>query len=66
MLSTHDPDHAFAVASRVILMRDGKVVAAGVPADVLTPARLLEVYGVEVTIEKLADGRIVCIPRYAT
>ncbi len=64
LLSTHDPDHAFAIATRVALMHDGKIIAAGQPAEVLTPARLLDVYGVEVTIERLADGRTVCSPLY--
>lgn len=64
VLSTHDPDHAFAVATRVALMSEGLVVAQGAPADVLTPARLHQVYGVEVTIARLEDGRTVCAPSY--
>ncbi len=64
LLSTHDPDHAFAVATRVALMHDGTVIAEGRPGEVLTPARLRDVYGVDVTIERLADGRILCSPRY--
>lgn len=64
VLSTHDPDHAFAVATRVVLMYEGEVVASGSPADVLTADRLRDVYGVEVTIEHLVDGRTVCSPRY--
>ncbi len=65
LLSTHDPDHAFAVATRVALMQEGKVIAAGAPAEVLTPERLRDVYSVDVTIERLADGRTVCSPRYS-
>jgi len=65
LLSTHDPDHAFAVATRVALMQDGTIVATGRPADVLTPDRLRDVYGVDVTIEQLQDGRTVCSPRYS-
>ena len=64
VLSTHDPDHAFAVASRVALMRDGGIVAKGAPADVLTAERLEAVYGVKVTIERLAGGQTICAPRY--
>ncbi len=64
VLSTHDPDHAFAVATSVALMRDGAIVASGSPHAVLTADRLRDVYGVEVTIERLADGRTVCAPRY--
>lgn len=64
VLSTHDPDHAFAVSTRVALMSDGRVVAQSSPADVLTRERLREVYGVEVTIAKLADGQTLCAPQY--
>lgn len=64
LLSTHDPDHAYAVASRVALMQDGQVVTMGAPAAALTAPRLREVYGVEVSIEHLPDGRIICAPRY--
>lgn len=64
LLSTHDPDHAFAVATRVALMHEGTIIAAGPPAPVLTPDRLRKVYGVGVTIEHLSDGRILCSPLY--
>lgn len=64
LLSTHDPDHAFAVATRVALMQEGAIIAAGSPAAVLTADRLRDVYGVDVTIEQLADGRTVCSPLY--
>ncbi len=64
VLSTHDPDHAFAVGTRVALMCDGRIVALGQPKDVLTAERLREVYGVEVSIEHLPDGRTVCSPWY--
>ena len=45
VLSTHDPDHAFACADRVALLHDGGLVAIGPPSDVLSPARLEAVYG---------------------
>lgn len=64
LLSTHDPDHAFAVATRVALMQEGTVVTSGRPVEVLTPDRLRAVYGVDVTIERLDDGRTICSPRY--
>jgi iron complex transport system ATP-binding protein len=63
VLSTHDPDHAFAAGSRVLLLHDGRVVADGAPKDVLTKARLEQVYDVPVDIETLADGRVTCVPQ---
>lgn len=62
ILSTHDPDQAFAVANRVALMQDGKIVAQGAPSEVLTPIRLKSVYGVDVTVERLSSGQTVCAP----
>lgn len=64
LLSTHDPDHAFAVATSVCLMQDGTVMAKGSPAEVLTSDRLREVYGVDASIEHLPDGRAICAPHY--
>jgi iron complex transport system ATP-binding protein len=66
LLSTHDPDHAFAVATRVALMNGGMIIAEGQPNKVLTADRLRDVYGVDVTIEQLRDGRTVCSPHYVT
>ncbi|HEX5997876.1 MAG TPA: ABC transporter ATP-binding protein [Hyphomicrobiaceae bacterium] len=62
VLSTHHPDHAFAVGSRVLLLHDGRVIADGPPRQVLTRARLERVYGVAVTIDTHSDGRISCAP----
>ncbi|MEW5964627.1 MAG: ABC transporter ATP-binding protein [Pseudomonadota bacterium] len=65
VLSTHDPDHALGVADRVAFLHDGRLVATGSPADVLTAERLESVYGVKVSIERLANGQTVCAPDLA-
>ena len=65
VLSTHDPDHAFSVGSRVALLDDGHLIAQGRPADVLTPERLRAVYKVNVVVERLSQGQTVCAPDYA-
>jgi len=65
VLSTHDPDHAFAIADRVALMHGGEIISNGRPADVLTSERLHTVYGVHVTIEKTSRGQVVCAPSYS-
>lgn len=63
VLSTHDPGHAFACADRVALMKAGRLVALGTPTDVVTPATLRELYGVDVAVAFLeAAGRHVCAP----
>ena len=65
LLSTHDPDQAFQCADRVAMLRGGELIAQGAPAEVLTGARLRELYGVEVEVAEasLADGsrRRVCL-----
>jgi iron complex transport system ATP-binding protein len=62
VLSTHQPDHAFAIASRVLLLHDGRVVADGPPREVLTRQRLEQVYGVPVSLDPLPGGRLSCTP----
>jgi iron complex transport system ATP-binding protein len=63
VLSTHDPDHAFACATRVALLHGGKIVAAGRPETTVTPANLKRLYGVDVAIVYLDEvGRHVCTP----
>jgi len=62
ILSTHDPDHAFACASQVALLHEGGILAQGPPDEVLTPARLEAVYGIAVSIERLASGQTLCAP----
>jgi iron complex transport system ATP-binding protein len=65
ILSTHDPDQAFALDAEVVLMHGGRIAAQGAPAAVLTPGRLTEVYGVPVTVERTESGRLVCAPSLA-
>lgn len=62
VLSTHDPDHAFGIADRVAFLHQGRMVATGSPADVLTAERLATVYDVRVSIERLRNGQTVCAP----
>ena len=59
VFSTHVPDHAFAVADRAILLRDGSLLAAGPVDEVMTSAHLGTLYGrgVEVLRATGADGR---------
>ncbi|MDR1728221.1 MAG: ABC transporter ATP-binding protein [Acidobacteriota bacterium] len=42
--TTHHPDHALAVADRVVMMKDGRVVREGAPQAVLTTQGLAELY----------------------
>ena len=54
LMTSHFPDHAFRVCSRVLLMKDGYVMAEGKPEKVLTSRRMSELYGTEVWVAEAA------------
>ncbi|WP_425072132.1 ABC transporter ATP-binding protein [Sagittula sp. S175] len=62
ILSTHDPDQAFALEARVLLMKHGGVLADGPAQEALTGASLSAAYGLPVTVETTPSGRRVCLP----
>lgn len=65
VLSTHNPDHVFMVADRVALLHGGALIATGPPRDVLTAARLKQLYDVDVVIGQLQGSDApVCSPRF--
>jgi iron complex transport system ATP-binding protein len=57
----HDLSLAGAVADRVGLLADGRLVALGTPAKVLTAAAVSKVYGVEVEVIS-RDGTLLVVP----
>lgn len=61
VLSTHDPDHALQIADQVVLLHQGRALAAGPPADTVTAETLRQVYGVDVVILDAGAGRRVCV-----
>ena len=56
LLTTHEPDLVAAVATDLVLLRDGSVLRAGPIAEALTGEDLSETYGVPVRVVE-ADGR---------
>ena len=69
ILSTHDPDQAFLCAQRVAILHQGRLAHTGLPAEVITPAILRAVYGVEVEIMPIESTsgvkHLVCLPSLA-
>lgn len=61
IMASHFPEHAFAVACRVALLHQGDLVVAGNPDEIINPAIIQQVYGVEVKILPLPD----CLPTKA-
>ncbi|THV24316.1 ABC transporter ATP-binding protein [Glycomyces paridis] len=47
----HDLDQAAAVADRAVLLHDGRVMAAGTPAEVLTAENLTAAYGIDIRVD---------------
>ncbi len=66
IMSSHDPDHAFQVASRVAMLKDGRLAGIGAPQEVINQASLRELYGVEVSVMEFdtAAGHTakLCVP----
>ena len=61
--TTHYPDHALLVSSRVVVMSEGNIIASGDPHEVITPQMLQSVYGVEADIIH-HQQRHWCIPNF--
>jgi len=60
----HDLTLAGTYTDRLVMLREGEVVAGGAPADVLTAERLGEVFHVCVTVDVDADdGAVIVVPR---
>ena len=67
LMSSHFPNHAFACASRVALIKQGRLVSFGPAEEILTEARLEEIYGIPVRIlsgDPLTDPNLrACVAR---
>ena len=72
LMTSHFPDHAFLAATRVLLLRDGKVFAEGTPDTTVTSENLTALYGLMVCVtdaavtfptEKEGVWARVCIPQ---
>ena len=62
LFTTHDPNQALRHADRVMMIRDGQAIASGAAADLLTPERLEQLYGVPIETVQDGDGRIAFLP----
>jgi iron complex transport system ATP-binding protein len=68
LMTSHFPDHAFLLRSRVALLAEGKIVVSGWPEEVITDAVLSQLYNTPIRIAAVAmseadEGVVhVCIP----
>ncbi len=62
LFTTHDPNQALRHADRVMMIRAGQALANGPAAEMLTPARLQELYGTPIETVTDAQGRTAFLP----
>ncbi|MEM8593373.1 MAG: ATP-binding cassette domain-containing protein [Pseudomonadota bacterium] len=53
----HDLNHAYSFCDDVLLLHEGRVVVHGAPAEVLSEARIHDVYAVDVTLHNPEGGQ---------
>jgi len=61
IISTHNPDHAFAIADQVVLIDQRGVSPARTAVEQLTAERLSALYGHPIEVFRLPDGRRLCM-----
>jgi iron complex transport system ATP-binding protein len=64
IMTSHFPDHAFLVSSKVALMQKGQFIDMGTPESVMTDSSLEKVYNIKVKVIHLDSGinRRICVP----
>ncbi|MDT8899760.1 ABC transporter ATP-binding protein [Anaeroselena agilis] len=68
LMTSHFPNHAFMLCNKVLVMKHGRIIAAGRPEETVTENSLSNLYGARVKIVEIADGATpvkVCIPLLA-
>ena len=61
VMTNHDLNLALMYSNRFILMKDGKIYAAG-GREIISPENIRDVYGIEVTVGEV-EGTAVIVPR---
>lgn len=62
LMTTHHPDHALLVGTRVLAIRDGGLFGEGPPKTLLSSQFLSGLYGAPVRILEETDGTRACLP----
>lgn len=62
VLSTHEPDHALTIGTRVVIVHEGRIAATGTPREIVTSERLSSVYNIGVAVERTESGGTVARP----
>jgi iron complex transport system ATP-binding protein len=62
VLSTHEPDHALNIGTKVVIVQEGRIAATGTPQEIVTSERLSSLYNIGVVVEPTASGGTVARP----
>jgi iron complex transport system ATP-binding protein len=62
VVATHDLNAAARFAGRIVVLNAGRIVRTGAPAEVLEPALLGDVFGVDAEIGRARDGAPFAVP----
>lgn len=60
--TTHFPDHALWISDRVVMLKNGRVVADGNTSDVISRTNLYRLYNTQVDVLSLDGGYQICVP----
>ncbi|HLI19607.1 MAG TPA: ABC transporter ATP-binding protein [Stellaceae bacterium] len=64
IFATHHQEQAFACADQVAVLHEGRLTRQGVPDAIITTETMRLVYGIEVEIVPVGNGRLkMCIPK---
>jgi iron complex transport system ATP-binding protein len=63
LLTTHLPDHAFAIGGQVALLKDGQLRGPAPPEVLLASAELTELYGTAIEVIRAPSGQVLCVPK---
>jgi len=62
VVSTHDLSFAARICRTLVMVKGGRVLAAGPTEDVLTPDRIRALYDVDVDVVRHGDSRLLVVP----
>ena len=57
ILAVHNPDEALNLANKVALLHEGKIIAFGNDADILTKENLSKVFEIELELYPIKGGK---------
>lgn len=61
--TTHFPDHALWLSDRVVMLKQGRVIADHSAARAVTDANLYELYGARINVVTMPGGGMICMPQ---